>query len=141
MPLTLPFTARSASRGVFRSLQFLSRPSATQRFYSAASGPELIVTDLPSPSTGNIRILSLNRPSTRNAISRSLLTDLRAQIDAVAAQYDADGNELPLPQNFGGAAGPNERQRTRAVILASEVDSCFCAGADLKERFGMDKAA
>lgn len=28
---------------------------------------------------------------------------------------------------------------TRAVVIASEVDSCFCAGADLKERKGMSR--
>jgi methylglutaconyl-CoA hydratase len=37
---------------------------------------------------------------------------------------------------MGGAAGLDERGPTRAVVLASEVDSCFCAGADLKERAG-----
>lgn len=26
---------------------------------------------------------------------------------------------------------------TRVLILASELDECFCAGADLKERRGM----
>ena len=33
----------------------------------------------------------------------------------------------------GGAIG----EGTRVLILASEVDECFCAGADLKERKGM----
>lgn len=31
----------------------------------------------------------------------------------------------------------DETGPTRALILASEVESCFCAGADLKERRGM----
>jgi len=31
--------------------------------------------------------------------------------------------------------GPNGK--TRVLILASELDNCFCAGADLKERRGM----
>lgn len=31
-------------------------------------------------------------------------------------------------------------QGTRVLILASAIDNCFCAGADLKERKGMDKA-
>lgn len=31
----------------------------------------------------------------------------------------------------------DERGPTRALILTSEVDSVFCAGADLKERAGM----
>ena len=33
----------------------------------------------------------------------------------------------------GGAIG----EGTRVLILASEVDDCFCSGADLKERAGM----
>lgn len=28
---------------------------------------------------------------------------------------------------------------TRVLIVASELDECFCAGADLKERMGMSK--
>ena len=35
-----------------------------------------------------------------------------------------------------GIAGEDEKGPTRAVIIASAVDSCFCAGADLKERRG-----
>ncbi|KFX92410.1 hypothetical protein V495_04994 [Pseudogymnoascus sp. VKM F-4514 (FW-929)] len=130
----LPLLNRSATR----SLRFLAKPS-TARFYSAPTGPQILVTDIPAPSTGRIRILSLNRPSARNAISRSLLADLRAQIDEIAAEYDAEGNEIPLAKTYGGAAGPNERGRTRAVILSSEVETCFCAGADLKERAGMSR--
>lgn len=33
-------------------------------------------------------------------------------------------------------AGDDNKGPTRALILASAVDSCFCAGADLKERKG-----
>jgi methylglutaconyl-CoA hydratase len=56
----------------------------------------------------------MNRPAARNAISRQLLAELNQQINSIH-------NE--------GQAGP-----TRALILASEVDTSFCAGADLKER-------
>lgn len=65
-----------------------------------------------------------------------MLWELRSHVDAVAAEYDADGEEIPHPKIFGGAAGENQKAPTRALILASEVDSCFCAGADLKERAG-----
>jgi methylglutaconyl-CoA hydratase len=64
------------------------------------------------------------------------LWELRSHIDAVAAEYDANGEEVPPAKRFGGAAGVDERGPTRALILASEVDNCFCAGADLKERMG-----
>jgi methylglutaconyl-CoA hydratase len=112
--------------------------TATKRFYSAAAEPQIIVTDLPSPSSGRIRILSLNRPAARNAISRSLLADLRAQIDDVRSEYDAEGRELP-PRKVMGGAGVDERGPTRVLIINSEVESCFCAGADLKERGGMSR--
>ncbi|KAL5594316.1 hypothetical protein BROUX41_001258 [Berkeleyomyces rouxiae] len=108
------------------------------RQYSAASSAEakslIRVTDLPAPNSGHIRILELNRPKARNAISVQLLADLRQEIDAVAAQYGPAGEELPQKSLMGGAMGENKKSATRALILASAVESCFCAGADLKER-------
>ena len=96
------------------------------------------ITDLPAPGSGHIRILELNRPKARNAISRALLYSLREEIDAIHAQYNAvTGEEQPQPswkQRFGGTVGQDERGPTRALIVASAVDSSFCAGADLKER-------
>jgi len=89
-----------------------------------------------APNSGRIRILSLARPAARNAISRALLHELRANIDSVASEYDSQGDEVPPQKVFGGAAGVDSRGPTRALVLASEVDSCFCAGADLKERAG-----
>ncbi len=104
----------------------------------AAAGPLVRITDLPAPNSGHIRILELNRPAARNAISRALLSSLRDEIDAVHAQYDpATGDEIPSPswnKRFGGVAGADEKGPTRALILASAVDTSFCAGADLKER-------
>lgn len=54
-------------------------------------------------------------------------------------QYGPNGEELPLQKRFGGAAGVDEKGPTRAVVLASAVDTSFCAGADLKERKGMSQ--
>jgi len=87
------------------------------RFYSAATSPVINVTSVPAPHCGSIRILSLNRPAARNAISRQLLTELTHQINSIHAE--------------------GENGSTRALIITSEVDSSFCAGADLKERKGM----
>lgn len=99
----------------------------SRRLYSAstdAAEPLIRVTNLAAPNSGHIRVLELNRPAARNAISRALLSSLRSEVDAVHAQYDADtGKEL-------------QNEPTRALVLASAVDSCFCAGADLKERRG-----
>lgn len=100
----------------------------------------LRITDVPAPNSGHIRIIELNRPAARNAISRALLYSLREEIDAVHAQYDAaTGNEVPQPswtKRFGGVAGEDQKGPTRALVLASAVDTSFCAGADLKERKG-----
>lgn len=104
----------------------------------ANTGPLLRVTNLPAPNSGHIRILELNRPAARNAISRGLLSSLREEIDAVHEQYDAaTGEEIPPAswnKRFGGIAGEDQKGPTRALILASAVDTSFCAGADLKER-------
>jgi methylglutaconyl-CoA hydratase len=111
-----------------------------RRLYSAAASEPLVrVTNLPAPNSGHIRILELNRPKARNAISKGLLANLRAEIDAVHGQYGPNGEELPPTQRFGGAAGADGKGPTRAVVLASAVDSSFCAGADLKERKGFSQ--
>jgi methylglutaconyl-CoA hydratase len=65
-----------------------------------------------------------------------LLHELRINIGSISAEYDINGDEIPAPKRFGGAAGEDHKGPTRTLILASEVDSCFCAGADLKERAG-----
>lgn len=39
----------------------------------------------------------------------------------------------------GGGATVAGQGTTRVLIVASELDECFCAGADLKERMGMSK--
>ncbi|TAQ89838.1 hypothetical protein B7494_g1828 [Chlorociboria aeruginascens] len=114
------------SRSLPRTLPL---PKFLRRYYSTPSTALINRIDISAPHSGRIRILSLNRPSARNAISRQLLHELRSNIDAVAHEYDNNGNELPQ-------AGVDEKGPTRVLILASEVDSSFCAGADLKERAG-----
>lgn len=113
-------------------------PFTFRRLYSTPSEPLIRVTNLPAgaSSNGHIRVLELNRPQARNAISRDLLASLRAEIDNVQNQYGPNGEEIAPKQRFGGAAGIDEHGPTRALILASAVDTCFCAGADLKERRG-----
>ncbi|TDZ39140.1 putative enoyl-CoA hydratase 2 [Colletotrichum trifolii] len=117
-----------------------TRP-ATIAFYSTSTASDsnqslITVTQLPAPGSGHIRILELNRPKARNALSKALLAQLRAQIDDVHSQYTETGDEAPAKQIFGGAAGTDVKGPTRALILASQVEESFCAGADLKERKG-----
>jgi len=107
----------------------LSPTAIFNRHYSApASEALLTVTNIPSPSSGHIRVLELNRPKARNAISKNLLSSLRAEINDISIQYGPNGEELD-GYTRSGDMGP-----TRALVLASAVDSCFCSGADLKER-------
>lgn len=71
----------------------------------------------PAPHSGSIRVLLLDRPESRNALSRRLIADLGRHVKEIRAE--------------GGTGS------TRALIVASNVDKAFCAGADLKERRGM----
>lgn len=100
-----------------------------RRLYSTAadSGPLVRVSNLSAPGSGHIRVLELNRPSARNALSRGLVAALRAEVDEVHKQYTPEGNETK--HATATSNGP-----TRALVLASAVDLSFCAGADLKER-------
>ncbi|CEJ56420.1 Putative Catalytic activity: enoyl-CoA hydratases convert [Penicillium brasilianum] len=108
------------------TLGHLSRPTvlSTRVFaarYSTNAEEEIIkVQQIPAPGSGHVRVLLLNRPKARNAISRQLLETLSKQVNSIAAE---NGN------------GP-----TRALVVASNVDAAFCAGADLKERAKMTQA-
>lgn len=85
------------------------------RLYSvAAESPVLKVQNHPAPHSGTIRVLLLDRPDARNALSRQLVSSLQKQIESIDAE--------------GGAGS------TRALIIGSNLDTAFCAGADLKER-------
>ncbi|KAI9807984.1 MAG: hypothetical protein M1825_005291 [Sarcosagium campestre] len=95
------------------------RHSASLYRYSTAPTPLIRERNIPAPHTGSIRVLTLDRPSARNAISRGLLAELSTHIERLHLEQPADG------QGVGS---------TRALVLASAVDGVFCAGADLKER-------
>ncbi|KUL91984.1 hypothetical protein ZTR_01191 [Talaromyces verruculosus] len=111
-------TASSSFSFSRASTYFQIRPNSTAAT-SEATGSTINVQQVPAPGSGYVRVLLLNRPKARNAISKELLNALRFQVDAISAEQ---GN------------GP-----TRALVLASNADSAFCAGADLKERKGMSK--
>jgi methylglutaconyl-CoA hydratase len=89
--------------------------------YSTSTEEDIIKTQqVPAPGSGHVRVLQLNRPKARNAISTHLLDTLSKHVDAIAAE---------------GGNGP-----TRALVIASNADAAFCAGADLKERANMSQA-
>lgn len=81
---------------------------------TSARGSVIDIQQVPAPGSGHIRVLLLNRPEARNAISRQLLDSLTKHVNSI----DAEKGDGP----------------TRALVIASNVDAAFCAGADLKER-------
>lgn len=105
------------ARALLRNVPVNSRAS------SSSAQPLIKLTNIPAPHSGTIRVLSLNRPETRNAISRALLSELIRHVNDIH--------------------GEGTKPTTRALIIASEIDTSFCAGADLKERatFTQDESA
>ena len=78
------------------------------------------VQHYPAPHSGTIKVLLLDRPETRNALSLRLVSELTRHVDEIRSE-GGDG-------------------KTRALIVASNADKAFCAGADLKERKGFTEA-
>lgn len=79
--------------------------------------PETLLVDTPSD---HVLCIALNRPDRRNAFNTQMAEELIAVFTDLRAR------------------SPSE---TRAVVLTGTGDRAFCAGADLKERDGMDDAA
>ena len=99
---------------VYRSLRLLSRHFPfSKKHYSTAAERVIKIQNHPAPHSGTIRVLLLDRPAARNALSRQLLSELRSHVDEIQAEGQG---------------------KTRALIIASNVDQAFCSGADLKER-------
>lgn len=77
-------------------------------------------TLLRKPCGEHIEILTLNRPQSLNALNTRMAEDLRS---------------------YFGPLGDPERIGLRAIILTGAGAVAFCAGADLRERLGMDREA
>lgn len=73
---------------------------------------ELVIRD-----EGNVRVLQLNRPERRNALSMTLIRAL--------AEACLDADEDPA---------------VRVIVLTGAGDAAFCAGADLKDMRAGDEA-
>ncbi|PWW73196.1 ClpP/crotonase [Tuber magnatum] len=93
-----------------RPLPLLRRTYTT---ITTSTPPLITKTTIPAAHTGHITLLTLSRPSAKNAISSALLKELRQHIAPLLS-----------PTSLS----------TRTLILASNVPGVFCAGADLKER-------
>lgn len=69
-------------------------------------------------------MIGLNSPKNRNALGWGMVRELGKEIEDLR---DSGGKEGKGDKGWG----------TRVLVLVSEIDGCFCAGADLKERRGM----
>jgi len=108
------FSRRSV---VTANRQWLKSAVQRQRCYASSLTAALKISSIPAPHAGTITVLSLDRPKARNAISQQLLSELNGVVEGLHKE--------------------NGQGSTRALILSSECDNAFCAGADLKERLGM----
>ncbi|KAH9845547.1 Enoyl-CoA hydratase isomerase [Teratosphaeria destructans] len=113
---------RQAGRHHGLARQWLNGVAAMRRGVSSLSS-SIHISSVPAPHSGSIAVISLNRPRARNAISTQLLSELGGVVEGLHRE--------------GGGGGTGS---TRALILASECDDAFCAGADLKERVNMSQA-
>ena len=100
--------------------QWMKQASVASAHYSISAGggslsSTIKLSNIPAPHKGEIAIVSLNRPKARNAINTQLLGEL----NRVVEQLHSEGS----------------KSSTRALILASESDDAFCAGADLESAF------
>ncbi|KAH8588892.1 putative enoyl-CoA hydratase/isomerase family protein [Bisporella sp. PMI_857] len=97
-------------------------PAATQveNNFNAITPPALNITTMQAPHIGSIRVIELNRPEAKNAISLKMLRHLNEEVEQIYHEQDISG--------------------TRVLILASALEDVFCAGADLKERMAMSIA-
>src|ERR1700712_3255805 len=64
----------------------LSTQPILRRMSTAPSPPPITTRILEAPHCGHIKILSLNRPQARNAISRQLLQDLHHEIEILHSE-------------------------------------------------------
>lgn len=85
------------------------------RCFTRVSGTEVQLELLEEEDTGTA-VMTLNRPTAKNALGRAMMDEFRSTLAAVRFNKDV-----------------------RALILRSSVPGVFCAGADLKERATMSK--
>lgn len=119
-------TLQSLDTNVFLA-DVLDEPSETR-----INSEILKVTDYPAPFAGHVRVITLNSPRNKNAISRRLLDKLSEEIQKIE---EATGKEVQAWR--AGGKDAKLGHGTRVLIIGSEVDGVFCAGADLKERLNM----
>lgn len=99
--------------------------AANASFLAAANPPRptfINISNVEAPHGGCMRILELDRPRAKNAISYEMLDRLAEAIEDVWQSIDPSSTT------------PDQ---VRVLIITSSSDTAFCAGADLKERKAM----
>lgn len=93
---------------------------------SSASGrPLQALAYVESDNVDGICHLILNRPSSRNALSRQMVSDIHGCLKSLTVQIDQ--------RSITKSATPTSKTPPRVLIVQGRGPS-FCAGADLKER-------
>ncbi|KAL8695639.1 MAG: hypothetical protein Q9224_003271 [Gallowayella concinna] len=112
-------------RGLISTASSRSRTDITTKgSISSSTSPSLIkITNIPAPHTGHIRVITLNSPKNKNAISRQLLEELDAEFRVIERAFWKE-DEGWQNQEPDAALG----QGTRGIVIGSEVDGVFCAG-------------
>lgn len=87
------------------------------RFYSTEK--VVNITSEKLETSGEVAVVTMNRPKAKNAISFQFLRELRSFVEDLSAELS----------KTGGTPSP-----IRALIITSSLKDVFCAGADLKER-------
>ncbi|KAI0508952.1 putative enoyl-CoA hydratase/isomerase family protein [Xylaria bambusicola] len=102
----------------FVKITEIPTPSPSQSMPSVRVRQTICVNDVEATHMGIIRIINLNRPKAKNALSSQMLQELSDEIKEI----HTDSGQI------------------RALIIASAADDVFCAGADLKERKTMSRS-
>ncbi|KAJ2798003.1 hypothetical protein H4R20_004980 [Coemansia guatemalensis] len=111
--MSLAFISRAGSRVFYPTTRNIL--SVRWAGTTSSSATEVEVTKHTGKDKG-IVTLTLNRPKAKNALSRSVVDNLRNALTDIRNDHEA-----------------------RVIVVRSTVAGVFCAGADLKERATMDE--
>lgn len=117
----------------------------------AQSGSAALNVERLQKEDSGIVVLRMNRPETKNAISKNMLALVRFSFEPLFSPYDIftsvtfvalRGGAIRLRTiqlQFTQAVADlqHDLRNARVVILKSDVPGAFCTGADLKERATM----
>jgi len=117
--LTSPPGAEISNKATALGIKIVNSPFCNQRTMATAQqttpdlSKDLVVERLEGENAG-IVVFGINRPKAMNALSKNLVTEMEAAVNAV--KFD---------------------KSVRVLVLRSHAKGAFCAGADLKERAKM----